>query len=139
VCPKPEEIISNPGFWSNVVDDPDICTDEDDCEEIEIEKFPRRRLLKISPTLTGKSDQPNLAKFDLTNKKLQPMAFPSREGIRLSMDQRSLRKAVYSHPMELGLSDLGSSILCPVQTDPTKYQRIDCWAITDDNIREAWN
>jgi hypothetical protein len=140
-CPEPEQIISNPEFWSNVADDPDICTDEDDCEdedeEIEIERFPRRRLLGVSPTPTGKLDEENLKNFDFTNKKLQPMVFPSREGIRLSMDARSIRKVVYSHSMELGLSDLGSRISCPVQPDPTKSQRQKCWAITDMNMREA--
>lgn len=65
------------------------------------------------------------------------MIFPSREGIRLSMDHRSLRKAVYSHPHELGLTDLGSRIECPIQTDSNKFQRLDCWAITNQNIREA--
>ncbi len=39
--------------------------------------------------------------------------------------------------MELGLSDLSSRIPCPVQGDPNKFQRLDCWAITDVNIREA--
>ena len=53
------------------------------------------------------------------------------------MDHRSLSKAVYSHPKELGLSDLGTRIPCPVQNDPNKFQRVDCWAITDVNIREA--
>jgi hypothetical protein len=139
VCPRPEEIISHPGFWGDLADDPAVCTGEDDCEdqEIEIEKFPRRRLLEVSPTPTGQLDAKNLAKFDLTNRKLQPIVFPSREGIPLSMDARSLRKAVYSHPMELGLPDLGSRILCPIQDDPNFFQRTDCWAITDVNIREA--
>ena len=41
------------------------------------------------------------------------------------------------HAAELGLSDLGSRVGCPVQSDPAKYQRKDCWAITDKNIREA--
>lgn len=53
------------------------------------------------------------------------------------MDHRSLRKAVYSHSSELGLSDLTNRIECPVQSDSNKYQRTDCWAITDRNIREA--
>jgi len=143
VCPNPEEIISHPGFWSDLADDPETCTDEDDCEdeeiqeETQIEEFPRRRLMEVAPTPTGKLDSPNLANFDFTNRKLQPMRFPSREGIQLSMDHRSLRKAVYSHPTELGLSDLGSRIACPVQGDPNKFQRLNCWAITDVNIREA--
>ena len=90
-----------------------------------------------SPTPTAKLDQQNLIVFDFTNQKLQPINFPSREGIRLSMDHRSLRKAVYSHAPELGLTDLGSRIQCPVQLDPNKFQRQDCWAVTDKNIREA--
>ena len=55
-----------------------------------------------------------MAKFDFTRKKLQLTEFYSREGIKLSMDHRSLRKIVYGHPTELGLSDLGSRIPCPV-------------------------
>lgn len=144
MCPNPDETISHPGFWSDLADDPDICTDDDFCEdqeleeETQIEKFPRRRLLAIpGPKPTGKLDAENLEKFDLTTKKLQPMKFPSREGIELSMDHRSLRKVVYSHPNELGLSDLGNRIPCPLQVDPNKFQRQDCWAITDTNIREA--
>lgn len=139
MCPRPEEIISHPGFWGDLADDPDVCTDEDDCEdqEIEIEKFPRRRLLAVSPTPTAQLDAENLAKFDLTNRKLQVIIFPSREGIQFSMDPRSLRKVVYSHSTELGLSDLGSRIPCPIQDDPNFFQRTNCWAITDANIREA--
>jgi hypothetical protein len=93
--------------------------------------------MQVASTPTGKLDSQNLEKFDFTQRKLQPMRFPSREGIQLAMDQRSLRKTVYSHPTELGLSDLGSRIACPVQGDPNKFQRQDCWAITDTNIREA--
>ena len=135
MCPNPEEIISHPGFWSDLADDLETCTDEDNCEneeiqeETQIEEFSRKRLMEIAPTPTGKLDSQNLANFDFTNRKLQPIRFTSREGIQLSMlsmDHRSLRKAVYSHPKELGLSDLGSKITCPVQTDPNKFQRLDC-------------
>ena len=68
---------------------------------------------------------------------MKPIVFPSREGIELSMDHRSLRKVVYSHHLELGLSDLGNRVPCPIQSDPTKFQKQDCWATTDVNIREA--
>ena len=102
--------------------DEDDCEDEEIQEETQIEEFPRRRLMEVALTPTGKLDSQNLAKFDFTNRKLQPMRFPSREGIQLSMDHRSLRKAVYSHPMELGLCDLGSRIPCPVQCDLNKFQ-----------------
>ncbi len=53
------------------------------------------------------------------------------------MDHRSLRKAIYNHAKQLGISDLGSRIACPVQDDPNEFQREYCWAITDSNIREA--
>ena len=145
VCPKTEQIISNPEFWSDLAKNPEICKnedleediEEDECEDIERqEEVPRRRLMQV-PTLTSKLDAENLQKFDFTNRKLKPMTFPSREGIKLSMDHRSLRKAVYSHSQELGLTDLGNRIQCPVQVDSSKFQRADCWAITDVNIREA--
>ena len=127
-CPNPDEVISHPAFWDSFDDNLDICTDEDTCEnleieeEIEIEKFPRRKLLAVPGSIpTGKLDAENLEKFDFTQKKLQPMKFPSRDGIKLSMDHRSLRKIVYGHPEQLGLSDLDSRIPCPVQTDPDKF------------------
>lgn len=53
------------------------------------------------------------------------------------MDPRSLRKVVYSHSKELSLSDLGSRILCSIQDNPNFFQRENCWAITDTDIREA--
>lgn len=93
--------------------------------------------MEIAPVPTGKLDQQNLQTFDLTQRKLQLMTFSSREGIRLNMDHRSLRKVVYSHSEELGLTDLGNRIQCPIQNDPNKHQRTDCWAVTDKNIREA--
>ena len=142
VCPNPNKVISKLDFKSEVAGDQDTETcldnleDSDSGDEAIEEAFPRKRLL-TAPTPTGKLDQQNLMAFDLTNEKLKPMNFPSREGIRLSMDHRSLRKAVYSHSPELGLSDLTNRIQCPVQSDPKKYQRMDCWAITDRNIREA--
>lgn len=94
-------------------------------------------MLEVSPTPTAQLDAENLAKFYLTNRKLQSIRFPSREGIQLSMDPRSIRKVVYSHSTELGLSDLGSRIPCPIQDNPNFFQRTNCWAITDANIREA--
>ena len=40
-------------------------------EEIEIEKFPRRKLLAVPGSIpTGKLDAENLEKFDFTQKKL---------------------------------------------------------------------
>jgi hypothetical protein len=147
ICPNPDEIISNPDFWNRLQKDPEICLDEDDedsCWDIESEltdEKPRRRLLAIqpvpAPVPTGKLDQKNLEKYDFTTKKVQPFKFWSREGILLSADHRSLRKIIYSHPGELGLTDLVNRIPCPGQSDPKKFQRLDCWAITDANIKEA--
>ena len=86
---------------------------------------------------TAKLDAENMNRYDFTVKKLQPIEFPSREGIGLSMDHRSLKKVVYSHSTELGIDSPANRISCPVQTDPNKFQRTDCWAITDKTIREA--
>lgn len=89
-------------------------------------------------TPTGKLDQQNIEKYDLTTKKVQPFQYFSREGILLSGDHRSVRKLIYGHAPELDLPDLMSRIPCPIQSDPTnKFQRVDCWAMTDANLKEA--
>jgi len=155
VCPDPDEIISNPEFWNRLQKDPETCLneDEDACWDTETEtestsektQF-RRRLLAINPnsapvaqpTPTGKLDQQNIEKYDLTTKKVQPFQYFSREGILLSGDHRSVRKLIYGHAPELDLPDLMSRIPCPIQSDPTnKFQRVDCWALTDANLKEA--
>ena len=155
-CPDPDKIISNAEFWTKLQKDPqtlEICEEEpDDCwdveenaEETELTsekvRLRRRRLLATaaapSPTPTAKLDKDNLNKYDLTSKPMLFFDYPTREEIRLSMDHRVLRKIVYSHPHELGLTDLESRIACPIQPDPNKFQRVDCWAITDRNIRET--
>ena len=131
--PKPWRNISNPGFWSDLADNPNVFTDDDFCENLEIEeetqmeKFPCRRLFAVpGPTPTRKLDAENLEKFNFTTWKLQLMKFPSRKGIQLFMNQRSLRKIVYSRPNELGLSNLSNRIPSPLQVDPNKFQRQDC-------------
>lgn len=68
---------------------------------------------------------------------MQPFKYLSREGLTLSADHRSLRKIIYSHPEELGFTDLISRITCPIQLDPNKFQRSDCWAVTDNNMKEV--
>ena len=151
VCPNPDEVISNPEFWNNLQkDENEICLNEDEDEDwdTEIESTPekrrilRRRLLALNPnfaapTPTGKLDRQVIKKYDLTTQKLQPFHYFSREGIPLWVDNRGLLKIIYGHALELGLSDLINRIPCPTQSDPNKYQRTDCWAITDKNKKEV--
>ena len=91
----------------------------------------------LATTPTAELDKPNLKKYDLTTQTIQPFQYRSREGITLSADHRSLRKIIYGHAPELGLSDLINRIPCPIQLDSNKFQRIDCWAITDRNMKDA--
>jgi hypothetical protein len=151
VCPEPDEIISNPEFWNKLQKDSETCLneDEDDYEDMETESTSERpqhrRLLAVNPNPspvaksmpTGKLDQQNLEMYDFTTKKVQPFQYYSREGIPLSADQRSLRKLIYGHASELGLSDLMNRIPCPIQLDSNKFQRVNCWAITDRNMKDA--
>ena len=73
----------------------------------------------------------------MTTKKAQPFQYYSREGILLSGDYRSVRKLIYSHAPKLDLTDLMSRIPCPIQSDPNKFQRVDCWAMLDANLKEV--
>jgi hypothetical protein len=158
VYPDPDEIISNLDFWNRLQNDPDPerCLneyeDQDACWDTETESEStsekiqiRRRLFAVNqnpapvanPTPTGQLDQQNLEKYDFTTQKIKSFHYRSREGILLSADHQGLRKIIYSHAPELGLSDLINRIPCPIQLDPNKFQRIDCWAITDRNMKDA--
>ena len=147
VCPDPDEIISQPDFWSTLQKDPKICEkdetvcwDEDEIQESAFEESPpRRRLLAVSvPTPpTGNLDKVNLAKYDLTSQKIPILNYKSREGLYLWADPRSIRKIIYAHSHHLGLSFLGNRIPCPIQKDPSKFQRTDCWAVTDRSVKDA--
>lgn len=73
---------------------------------------------------------------DLFQQKLKKDQFEIQVQVFKTFSSENIEK-VFRHPTELGLSDLGSRIACPVQGDPNKFQRLNCWAITDVNIREA--
>ena len=147
VCPDLDEIISNLDFWNRLQNenDPETCLnecqDEDACWDTETESEStsektqlRRRLFAANPnpapgpkpTFTKELDQPYLKKYDFTTQTVQPFNFRSREGILLSADHRALRKIIYAHAPELGLSDLINRIPCPRQLDSDKFQRIHC-------------
>lgn len=105
-----------------------------------------RRLLAVNPpnsasvgkpTPTLILDQLNIEQYDFTTQKTQPFGFQSREGLTLSADHRSLRKIIYGHGTDLDISDLIDRIPCPIQLDPDKFQRTDCWANTDKNMKAA--
>ena len=78
-----------------------------------------------------------MKKYDLVQNRFPYFQFPDRYGFQLGADTRSLVKIVYSHAEEIGLMDIVNNVPCPIQTDPTKYQRKTCRAVTDTNIREA--
>lgn len=50
---------------------------------------------------------------------------------------RELAKIVYAHSDDLNLLNFNDKIICPVQPDPTKYQRTECRAITNVGKKEA--
>lgn len=88
-------------------------------------------MVSPSPTPTAKLDKANMKKYDLTNFNYQPVAFPARDGRMLRFRDKVIKKFAYTKQTELGLYNPMDRIPCPIQTDPTKFQRKDCFAITD--------
>lgn len=50
---------------------------------------------------------------------------------------KPLKKIAYSHQTDLGIYNLDDRIACPVQPDLTKFQRMDCWAVTDFSVKDV--
>ena len=53
------------------------------------------------------------------------------------MSNKALKKIAYSHQTELGIYNLADRIKCSVQQDPSKFQRTDCWAMTDRSVKDV--
>jgi hypothetical protein len=148
-CPNPDEIISNVDFWNSYLDSKDFCPnvdvelDEDDdwsfkdIVEIPDEVFSqqRRRLLATQPTAA--LDKSVKSQHTYSNSAIKPFSFYSKEGKILTIKNQELEKIIYAHSDDLNLLNFADRVVCPIQTDPTKFQRSECRAVTDSGKRQA--
>ena len=146
--PNENQVISNAEFWRSLdPQEPDTCnldegdSDEDDCSiRKSVEEFPRRRLLAgAAPALTptAKLDKLVMSQYDFTNVALSPIKDRDRDGRQLTLQNKTLKKIGYYYQIDLGLFSLGDKVPCPIQNDPNKFQRTDCWAVTDRTVAEV--
>jgi hypothetical protein len=132
--PDPETCLE---YGDDMCSDDDDMWDIDDCSDQSLkpeERPPRRRLLAVPqtpPTPTGNLDIENKKKFDFTTFPMPGLKYQDRDGRDLRMTNQELKKITYCHKTELGISNLLDRIECPVQPDPNKFQRKDCWAVTN--------
>jgi hypothetical protein len=148
-CPNPDEIISNADFWNSYLDSKDFCPnvdvelDEDDdwsfknIVEIpdEVLSEQRRRLLATQPT--AKLDKSVQSKHTYSNSAIAPFSYHSNEGKILTIKNKELEKIVYAHSDDLDLLNFADRVVCPIQTDLTKFQRSECRAVTNSGKKEA--
>ena len=145
-CPDPDEIITSPDFWNSYLgslEKPEVSpnpeynveSDEDDKQSTSPTITVNEE--KPAPTPTAKLDKENLAKYKSSTTQIKPITFSSKEGIDLTIKNDELDKIVYAHSPDIGLSNEKDAITCPVQTDPTKYQRTNCREVTDESKKEA--
>jgi len=151
ICPKipePNEAISDDYFWNilekssefdNNDSDDDIWDSEDWIQpELSSKSNLRRRLLQApEPTPTAKLDQQNQKKFDFTTGPIPKFKYKDRDGREISMANKPLKKIAYSHATDLNMYNLANRIECPIQLDPNKFQRTNCWAMTDRSVRDV--
>lgn len=53
------------------------------------------------------------------------------------MANKPLKKIAYSHATDLNIYNLANRIECPIQLDSNKFQRTNCWAMTDRSVRDV--
>ena len=95
----------------------------------------RRRLLATQPT--AELDKSVKSKHTYSNSAITPFSFYSKEGIILTIKNKELEKIVYAHSDDLNLLNFADQVVCPIQTDATKFQRSECRAVTDSGKKEA--
>ena len=89
----------------------------------------------ISPTAA--LDKSVKSQYTYSNSLISPFSYYSKEGIVLIIKNKELEKIVYAHSADLNLLNFADRIMCPKQTDPTKFQRVECRAVTDSSKKEA--
>ena len=90
-----------------------------------------------SPTPTAQLDKALKKKFDLTTIQIPRLEYNDRDGRRLVLMQKTIKKLTYCHQTDLGLYNPTDRVPCPLQTDSNKYQRIDCFAMTDKSVKDV--
>ena len=65
------------------------------------------------------------------------LKYKDRDGREISMSNKEVKKIAYCHSTDLGIYNLANRIQCPIQSDPKKFQRTDCWAITDRSVLDV--
>ena len=75
--------------------------------------------------------------YTYSNSPISPFSYQSREGFVLTIKNKELEKIVYAHSDDINLLNFADRIMCPVQPDPSKYQRVECRAVTDSSKKEA--
>lgn len=95
----------------------------------------RRRLFATEPT--AQLDKSVKSKHTYSNSVITPFSFYSKEGKILTIKNKELEKIVYAHSDDLNLLNFADRVVCPIQTDPTKFQRSECRAVTDVGKKEA--
>lgn len=145
-CPNLDEIISNVDFWNYYLDSKDCCPnvdveldEDDDWSFKDIVEIPedqkRRRLLATQPT--AKLDKGVKSQHNYSNSPITPFSYLSKEGKSLTIKNKELEKIVYAHSDDLDRLNFADRIECPLQTDPNKFQRSECRAVTDASKNEA--
>ena len=119
--PDPDNMISDPEFWNAM-------------EESEDESQPAEAPKNSPPT--SKLTKKEIQKNDQSTKQIDPIKFVDWEGDDRVLRSQELKKSVYSHGYEAGVVSPEDLVPCPVQPDPTKYQREDCARITDKGIKK---
>lgn len=89
----------------------------------------RRKLLAVQPTPTAKLDKQVQSEHTYSNSAITPFSFYSKEGKILTVNNKELEKIVYAHSDDIDLLNFADRVVCPIQTDPTKFQRLECRAV----------
>ena len=119
-----DQVISDPGFWNSLE-----TLGESDAEE---DSTPTEAPKSTPPT--GKLTRQAIPDNDATTKMISPTEFNDWEGESRTIKSKELKKTVFAKRYEAGVVPVENLVTCPVQDDPTKFQRKNCGLITDQSV-----
>ena len=127
--PDPKDTISDPEFWGEIFDQEPADTEDD----------PNPKQSKVPTPPTYNLVKKAIKEHDYIENQIEPFSFKDWEGEIKKLHSREMKKSIFSHGFEAGISTESDLVLCPLQPDPTKYQPRDCSKITKKNMENLRN
>lgn len=126
---NPENVITDSQYWDSTMNP--------EGEKKKKKKLSEEEKNYTASVPTGKLTKISMAEHDYTiGQNSPPIVYKDWQNFQLRLPFSKLKKCVFGHGWEIGTSSDSDLVDCPLQLDPSKYQRENCSKITAENVKK---